>query len=85
MSHVAAPGKSGSHPSDWDCGLHNSIMGGNGRMEWSPCNVMDFRRMYTKFSDSWCLPGKIFSNFDNLAFKCKAYEAPWPGLIYYTC
>ena len=60
MSHVAAPGKSGSHPSDWDCGLHNSIMGGNGRMEWSPCNVMDFRRMYTKFSDDWCLPGKKF-------------------------
>ena len=36
-------------------------MGGNGRMEWSPCSVMDFRRMYTEYvaSDQWCMTGNL--------------------------
>ena len=43
---------------NWDCGPNGNIVGGNQREEWSPCNAMDFRRIYTE-SDNWCLPGTI--------------------------
>ena len=29
---------------------------------WSPCSVMDFRRMYLKYSNDWCLEGKWVLN-----------------------
>ena len=53
-----SPGLGDNHPTDWDCGLHGNIMGGNAREEWSPCSVMDFRRRYTDSVDNWCLEGK---------------------------
>ena len=62
MGHVAKPGKTSNHPSDWDCGPQTrGIMGGGGQ-KWSRCNEMDFRRLYTKLSDDWCLPGKEHEN-----------------------
>ena len=58
MSHVGT----GTHPSDWGCGPQNrGPMGGSGK-QWSRCNEMDFRRLYTKLSDDWCLPGKEHEN-----------------------
>jgi len=30
-------------------------MGGNKRKQWSPCNVMRFRKLYTEFHSSWCM------------------------------
>ena len=44
---------------NWDCGPDGNIVGGNQREEWSPCNAMDFRRIYTEYNDNWCLPGNI--------------------------
>ena len=50
------PGK--VYPLDWDCGNYGTIVGGNSRMEWSACAVMDMRKWYTTESeDNWCLPG----------------------------
>ena len=46
-----------AYPPGWDCGPEGSIMGGNDIVNWNPCGVMDFRRMYTQYSDNWCLPG----------------------------
>ena len=54
MAHSSGNG----YPSDWDCGPNGPIMGGNSKAEWSPCSAMDYRRMYTIFSDDWCLPSK---------------------------
>ena len=53
-------------PQDWDCGAGTAdmgsgdIMGGNSRMEWSPCSVMAFRRYYslTIAKNEWCMQGK---------------------------
>ena len=36
---------SGEYP-EWDCGPGYNIMGGGRRTEWSPCNALDYRRMY---------------------------------------
>ena len=81
MSHVAkqSTGKTSNHPSDWDCGpvgygsQTRSIMGGSdGIFRWSRCNEMDFRRMYTKNSDNWCLPGKDHTS-DKLAKGSLSY------------
>ena len=63
MPHVFDNGIK-NHPEDWDCLEEGSIMGGNARMEWSPCSVMSFRRLYTRASASneWGLEGKIGLN-----------------------
>ena len=63
MPHVFDDGIK-NHPEDWDCLEEGSIMGGNARMEWSPCSVMSFRRLYTRASASnqWCLEGKTNLN-----------------------
>ena len=83
MSHVANSGKTSKHPSDWDCGplgygpQTRSIMGGgDGIFRWSRCNEMDFRRMYTKYSDDWCLPGKEHENH-----KLGVFEFLWKYII----
>ena len=49
------------YPKDWDCGPEGSIVNNNWKMFWSPCNVMDFRRLYTKYSatNTWCLEGML--------------------------
>ena len=39
----------------------NGPMGGT-QGAWSPCSVMDFRKMYTKYSNDWCLEGKLVLN-----------------------
>ena len=39
----------------------NGPMGGV-QGAWSPCSVMDFRRMYSKYSNDWCLEGKWVLN-----------------------
>ena len=57
LGMLDSPGKDKNHPAEWECGLHGNIMGGNQRVEWSPCSVMDFRRMYTQYADNWCLEG----------------------------
>ena len=41
----------------WDCERNGVIMGGDWKVEWSPCNAMDVRRMYTEYHDIWCMPG----------------------------
>ena len=41
----------------WDCKQNGVIMGGDWKVEWSPCNAMDVRRMYTEYHDIWCMPG----------------------------
>ncbi len=61
MPHVHAVHNGGNvHPHDWNCGHKGDVMGGNSRGEWSPCSVMDFRRMFTDYisRDQWCMPGK---------------------------
>ena len=47
---------SGEYP-EWDCGPGYNIMGGGRRTEWSPCNALDYRRMYTQYHDDWCMSG----------------------------
>ena len=49
---------SGNYP-EWDCGPVANIMGGGKRAEWSPCNALDYRRMYTQYHDDWCMPGEV--------------------------
>jgi hypothetical protein len=44
---------------NWDCGPNGDIMGGGHREEWSPCNAMDLRMIYTKSDSNWCLPGNL--------------------------
>ena len=64
MPHTSDSKK--NYPQNWDCGggtevlLPGSIMGGNARMEWSPCSVMAFRRYYslTIAKNEWCMQGK---------------------------
>ena len=66
MPHVHAVHNGGNvHPNDWDCGHKGDIMGGNSRGQWSPCSVMDFRRMYTLYfsQDLWCLPCKMHKKY----------------------
>ena len=46
-----------NYPLDWDCGPRGGPMGGNSRLEWSPCSVMNFRRMYNIYQDNWCMEG----------------------------
>ena len=43
----------------------NGPMGGTPGA-WSPCSVMDFRRMYSKYSNDWCLEGKWGLNLLNV-------------------
>ena len=65
MPHISDNGIK-NHPQDWDCGAGTAdlgsgdIMGGNGRMEWSPCSVMSFRQYYTrmKATNNWCMQGE---------------------------
>ena len=65
MPHISDFGKKNS-PQDWDCGggiaqlSNGDIMGGNSKMEWSPCSVMAFRRYYslTIAKNEWCMQGK---------------------------
>ena len=65
MPHVSDGGNK-NYPQDWDCGngtadlLPGGIMGGNKRMEWSPCSVMAFRRYYSLMiaANKWCMQGK---------------------------
>ena len=65
MPHISDFGKKNS-PQDWDCGggiaqlSNGDIMGGNSKMEWSPCSVMAFRRYYslTIAKNEWCMEGK---------------------------
>ena len=49
-------GSDEQYPS-WDCGTKGNVMYGDNIGAWSRCNAMDFRRMYTKFHDNWCMPG----------------------------
>jgi len=48
-------GSDEQYPS-WDCGTKGNVMYGDNIGAWSRCNAMDFRRMYTKFHDNWCMP-----------------------------
>ena len=65
MPHISDNGIK-NHPQDWDCGAgiedlgSGDIMGGNSRMEWSPCSVMAFRKYYTQMiaTNAWCMEGK---------------------------
>ena len=65
MPHISDNGIK-NHPQEWDCGAgiedlgSGDIMGGNSRMEWSPCSVMAFRKYYTEMSatNEWCMEGK---------------------------
>ena len=65
MPHTSDTNKK-NYPQDWDCGggtavlLPGGIMGGNARIEWSPCSVMAFRRYYslTIAKNEWCMQGK---------------------------
>ena len=65
MPHISDNGIK-NHPQDWDCGAgiedlgSGDIMGGNSRMEWSPCSVMAFRKYYTQMiaTNNWCMEGK---------------------------
>ena len=65
MKHIQDNGNKNS-PQDWDCGggiaqlSNGDIMGGNDKVEWSPCSVMNFRRHYTRMmaSNKWCMQGK---------------------------
>ena len=52
-------------PSHWKCQSFNGAMGErcietsctrSSSLKWSPCTAMNFRRMYTLYSDQWCLP-----------------------------
>ena len=68
MPHISDGGIK-NHPQNWDCGaaagtgdilLPGDIMGGNSKMEWSPCSVMAFRAHYTQMiaTHKWCMQGK---------------------------
>ena len=50
-----------AYPSDWVC-KPNGPMGGS-PTPWSHCSEMDFRQMYTVFSDDWCLKSNWGSHF----------------------
>ena len=70
MPHISSNKGDKNYPQDWDCGhapvsgdivLPGTIMGGNGRMEWSPCSVMAFRAHYTQMiaaNGAWCMQGE---------------------------
>ena len=60
LGHTLGIGHSYTHnyPPGWDCEPEGSPMSGNTRIEWNPCDKMDFKRMYTQYSDNWCLPSK---------------------------
>ena len=49
MGHSTASKREGCKP--------GGPMGGRAG-PWSPCSVMDFRRMYSRWSNDWCLEGK---------------------------
>ena len=53
------PSNCNKYPKDWDCGPVGSIVNNNWKNFWSPCNVMDFRRLYNKYSatNQWCMEG----------------------------
>ena len=65
MPHISDSGIK-NHPQDWDCGAGTAdlgsgdIMGGNSRMEWSPCSVMAFRQYYSRMiaTNEWCMKGE---------------------------
>ena len=65
MKHIQDNGNKNS-PQDWDCGggiaetSNGDIMGGNDKVEWSPCSVMAFRKYYTQLiaTNNWCMEGK---------------------------
>lgn len=44
-------------PANWGCQATGGPLGGKRKNEWSPCNVMDIRSVYTKFFDNWCMQG----------------------------
>ena len=57
MGHTMGMGHvTDAYPADWDCSPKGPMGGKPG--PWSPCSVMDFRRMYSKYSNDWCLEGK---------------------------
>ena len=63
MPHISSDDGKKNYPQDWDCGpgsLPGGIMGGNARIEWSPCSVMAFRRYYSLMiaTNEWCMQGK---------------------------
>ena len=65
MKHIADKHGNKNAPQDWDCGggiaqaSNGDIMGGNDKVEWSPCSVMAFRQHYTRMiaSNKWCMQG----------------------------
>ena len=67
MTHELGHAMGMMHPRDsqydgiWDCNNDNKnqLMDFPAwKTEWSPCNAMDVRRMYTRYYDTWCMPGK---------------------------
>ena len=61
MSHLNGD----NYPWLSDCededGEIGQVQMGMSKLEWSPCSAMSVRRMYTKYYDSWCMPGNKLS------------------------
>ena len=53
MPHVYDNGVK-NHPKNWDCGEEGSIMGGNARMEWSPCSATCGEAIKTRSARHTC-------------------------------